>query len=89
MEVLRNVSVLHRLVRNGVLCKVVSNHTGLDFNKDESSTIVATDLGSDHFRKDRHVSEVSFDDLGLDTSFLSGLGDGFLDFVQEITVRSL
>lgn len=56
-------SVLNRLVSDGELSEVVSDHLRLDFHLVESLSVVNTNDGSDHFRDDDHVAEMSLDDL--------------------------
>ena len=59
------------------------------FNKHETSSVVASDLRADEVGKDGHVSEVGFDDLGLDSLQIGAGFDGFLNFLQEVSVRAL
>ena len=54
-----------RLVSDGEFSEVVTDHVGLDFDLDEVLSVVHTDLGSDHFGDDDHVTKVSLDHLGL------------------------
>jgi hypothetical protein len=58
-------SVTARLVSDGELCKVVSDHFRLDFNKVEVLSVVHTKNGSNHFRDDNHVPEMGLHRLGL------------------------
>jgi len=89
MEILRNVTVLHWLVCDCMLSKIMSDHAGFHFNKHETSSVVASDLRADEVGKDGHVSEVGFDDLGLDSLYIGAGFDGFLNFLQEVSVRAL
>jgi hypothetical protein len=51
-------TVLNRLVGDGELRKVVTNHLRLNLNLVEGLAIVDTDDASDHLRDNDHVAEV-------------------------------
>jgi len=57
--------VLDRLVCDGKLTEVVSDHVGLDLHLVEHLTVVHTDDRADHLWEDDHVAQVSLDALGL------------------------
>jgi hypothetical protein len=61
-------TVLHWLVREGKLCKVVANHLRFDLNLVEGFTVVDTDDASNHLRHNNHVAEVGPHRLRLLTS---------------------
>jgi hypothetical protein len=61
-------TVLHWLVREGKLCKVVANHLRLDLNLVEGFAIVDTNDASNHLRHNNHVAEVGPHWLRLLTS---------------------
>jgi hypothetical protein len=61
-------TVLHWLVREGKLCKVVANHLRFDLNLVEGFTVVDTDDASNHLRHNNHVAEVGPHWLRLLTS---------------------
>merc|ERR1712072_1650451 len=69
-------TVLDRLVGDGELTEVVSNHVSLNINLVEDLAVVNTDDRSDHLREDDHVTEVGLDALWL-LAFL-WLGNGLL-----------
>ena len=51
-------TMLHRLVGDGELAQVVTNHFGFDFNLIEGLSAVNTHIGTDHFGDDDHIPEV-------------------------------
>jgi hypothetical protein len=59
------LTVLDRLVGDGELTEVVTNHLRLDLHSVEDLAVVHTDDASDHLGDDDHVPEVSLDDGGL------------------------
>ncbi len=59
------LTVLDRLVCDGELSQIMSDHFWLDFNLVECLAIVNTDIGVRHFRDNDHVSQVSLDDSRL------------------------
>jgi len=58
-------SVLHRLVRDGELSKIVSDHLGLDLHLGEDLAVVHTHDGAGHLGDHDHVPQVSLHDVGL------------------------
>jgi len=58
-------TVLHRLVRDGKLAEVVTDHLGLDFNLIEGFALIDSDDASDHLGHDDHVSQVGLHRLRL------------------------
>jgi len=72
-------TVLHRLVGDGELSKVVSNHLGLDFDLVEGLAVVDSHNASNHLWHNDHVPEVSLDHGGFFQSwgFLLGLAQTF------------
>merc|ERR1712139_494559 len=58
-------TVLHRLVGDGELTEVVSDHVGLNLNLVEDLAVVHANDGTDHLREDDHVAEVCLDAGGL------------------------
>jgi len=72
--------VLNRLVGDGELAEVVSNHFWLDFNGVEGLSVVDTNDAADHLGDNDHVSEVGLDNFGLLT--LDGLA-----FLKKISAK--
>lgn len=58
-------TVVYRLVGDGKLTEVVSDHLGLDLNLVEGLAVVDANNGSDHFWDNDHVAEVRLDNRGL------------------------
>jgi len=58
-------SVLHRLVCDGELSKVVADHLGLDLDLVEDLSVVDSDDGSGHLWHDDHVPQMGLDHVGL------------------------
>merc|ERR1711967_177336 len=58
-------TVLHRLVGDGELTEVVSDHVSLDLDLVENLAVVHTDNRADHLREDDHVAQVSLHTLWL------------------------
>merc|ERR1719411_2083278 len=58
-------SVLHRLVRDLELSKIVSDHLGFDLHLGEDLAVVNAHDGAGHLGDHDHVSQVSLDDIGL------------------------
>ena len=57
--------VLDRLVGDGELSQVVSDHLGLDLHLVEALPVVDSDDGSGHLRDDDHVAQVRLDHVWL------------------------
>lgn len=51
-------TVLHRLVGNGKLSQVVSDHLWLYFSLVENLSVVDANDGTDHLGKDDHITQV-------------------------------
>merc|ERR1719189_2606867 len=58
-------TVLHRLVGDGELAQVVSNHLRLHLNLCEDLAVVNANNGASHLGDDNHVPEVGLDHIGL------------------------
>lgn len=58
-------TVLDRLVRDGELPEIVTNHLGLDLNLVEGLAVVDADVGTNQLRHNNHVAKMRLDDLGL------------------------
>merc|ERR1719216_433076 len=58
-------TVLHRLVGDGELPQVVSDHLWLHLNLCEDFAVVDANNGSSHLGHNNHVPEVSLDHVGL------------------------
>merc|ERR1719508_582810 len=58
-------TVLHRLVGDGELPQVVSDHLWLHLNLCEDFAVVDANNGSSHLWHNNHVPEVSLDHVGL------------------------
>merc|ERR1719507_410515 len=58
-------TVLHRLVGDGELSQVVSNHLWLHLNLCEDLAVVNSNNGSSHLGDNDHVPEVGLDHVGL------------------------
>merc|ERR1719162_2140948 len=71
-------TVADRLVRDGVLGEVGTDHLRLDLGVDESLSVIDTDDGSDHLWDDDHVTKVSLDRWRLLTVGSALLGDAQL-----------
>ena len=82
-------TVLNGLVSNGEFTEVVTSHFRLDFNLVEGLTVVDTNNGTDHFRNNDHVTEVSLDNFGLFTrgSVLLGSTE-LLDETHRLTLET-
>lgn len=72
-------TVLNRLVSDGELSQVMTNHFRLDFHLVEGLAVVHADHGAHHLGQDDHVSQVSFDHLWLlhGWRLLLGLAEAF------------
>jgi len=57
--------VLDRLIRDGELSQIVSNHLRLDLNLVELFAAVNTNNRANHFRDDNHISKVCLNKIGL------------------------
>lgn len=57
-------TVLNRLISDGELAKVMTNHLGADFDLIISLAIVNTHDGSNHLREDDHITKMGFHNLG-------------------------
>ena len=57
-------AVLHGVVSQRELTKVVTDHLSLDFNVVEVVAVVHTDNATDHLGNDDHVTEVGLHGLG-------------------------
>jgi hypothetical protein len=55
----------NRLIRNGKLSQIMTNHLSLDFNLVEGLSVIDSNHGADHLGDNNHVSEVGFDRVGL------------------------
>ena len=71
-----------RLIRDGELGQVMSNHVGLHLDLIEGLSIVYTDNAANHFRDDDHVAEMGADRLGLFAGTLSSLL-GFAELLDQ------
>merc|ERR1740129_1053674 len=58
-------TVLHRLVGDGELSQVVSNHLWLHLNLCEDLAVVNSNNGASHLGDDDHVPQVGLDHIGL------------------------
>ena len=56
--------MLHGVVSQRELTKVVTDHLSLDFNVVEVVAVVHTDNATDHLGNDDHVTEVGLHGLG-------------------------
>jgi hypothetical protein len=82
-------TVLNGLVRDRELSKIVTSHFRLDFNLVENLTVIDTDDGTNHFRNDDHVTEMSLDNLRLFTSRGILLGSTeLLDETHRLTLKT-
>jgi hypothetical protein len=73
-------TMLNRVVGDGELTEVVTDHLRLDFNRVESLALVNSDDGTDHGGNNDHVAQVSLDGSGLLTNSETLLGlDAFSD----------
>ncbi|GMT29326.1 hypothetical protein PFISCL1PPCAC_20623, partial [Pristionchus fissidentatus] len=70
-------TVLDRLVGDGELSEVVSDHLRLDLSLVEDLSVVDSDDGSDHLGEDDHVTEV-----GLDGGRLLEYSSGLLGLLE-------
>ena len=73
------LSVLHALVCDAELSKVVANHLGLDFNLGECLAIVYTNDVADHLGNDDHVTQ-----MGIHTLWFPESRCRFLCFAQTL-----
>jgi len=71
-------TVLDRLVSDGELAQIVTNHIRLDFHLREVETVIHAHHGANHFWYDNHVAVVSLDRLRL----LGVFGGSVLFFAQ-------